>query len=137
MPILILTVPSIAGIARYVRSQVIDVLDQDYIRTAHAKGLRGDVVVVRHVVRNAMLPIVTLVGFELAALISGSIFVETLLGIPGMGQFAYDSVLSRDYDAIMAVVILGSLMFMLMMLVADVAYGFIDPRIRLGEVPQS
>jgi len=137
LPILIMAVPGIAGIARFIRSQVIDVLEQDFIRTAHAKGLRGDVVVVRHVVRNALLPIVTLVGFELAALVAGSIFVESLLGIPGMGQFAFESVGSRDYDAIMAVVVLGSLMFMLAMLVADVAYVFIDPRIRLSEAIES
>ncbi|MEX0683966.1 MAG: ABC transporter permease [Dehalococcoidia bacterium] len=133
LPILILTLPSVAGLARYMRAQVIEVLDQDHVRTAHAKGLRGDVVVIRHVVRNALLPIVTLLGFEIAALFAGSIFVETLLGIPGVGQFAYESVNSRDYDGIMAIVILGSTLFVLAMLIVDVAYGFIDPRIRLGE----
>lgn len=133
LPILVLTLPSIAGIARYMRAQVIEVLDQDYVRTAHAKGLPVGVVVSRHVIRNAMLPIVTLAAFELAALTAGSIITESLLGIPGIGQFTFEAVLSRDYDAIMAVVILGSTLFVLMMLLVDIAYGFIDPRVRLGE----
>jgi ABC-type dipeptide/oligopeptide/nickel transport system permease component len=92
--------------------------------------LRGEVVIVRHVIRNALLPIVTILGFELAALISGSIFVETLLGIPGIGQYTFESVGSADYDGIMAIVMIGSLAFMLANLFVDVAYGFIDPRIR-------
>ncbi len=132
LAIFLLTVPTLAGIARFMRAQVIEVMDQDFVRTAHAKGLAVNVVVIRHIARNALLPIVTLFGFELAALTGGAIIVETLLGIPGMGQFAFEAVQSRDYDSIMAVVMLGSLLFMLAMLVVDVAYGFIDPRIRLG-----
>lgn len=131
LPVLILTLPGVAGIARYIRAQVIEVLDQDFVRTAHAKGLSSNTVIVRHVVRNAMLPIVTLLGFELAALFAGSIFVEQLLGVPGIGLLAYDSILTRDYDTIMALVILGSTTFVLAMLAVDVAYGFIDPRIRV------
>jgi ABC-type dipeptide/oligopeptide/nickel transport system permease component len=132
LPVLILTLSSVAGLARYMRAQVLDVLDQDFVRTAHAKGLRPEVVVVRHVLRNAMLPIVTIFGFELAGLIAGSIFVETLLGIPGIGLLFYQSVGSRDYDTITAIVLLGSTLFVLAMLAVDVAYGFIDPRVRLG-----
>jgi peptide/nickel transport system permease protein len=132
LPVLILTLSSVAGLARYMRAQVLDVLDQDFVRTARAKGLRPEVVVVRHVVRNAMLPIVTIFGFELAGLIAGSIFVETLLGIPGIGRLFYESVNSRDYDTITAIVLLGSTLFVLAMLAVDVAYGFIDPRVRLG-----
>lgn len=133
LPVLVMTLPAIAGIARYMRSQVIEVLDQDFVRTAQAKGLAGSAIIVRHVLRNAMLPIVTLFGFELAALTGGSIIVESLLGIPGVGQFAYEAVNSRDYDGIMAIVILGSALFAFAMLFIDIAYGFIDPRIRLGE----
>ncbi len=132
LPVLILTLSSVAGLARYMRAQVLDVMDQDFVRTARAKGLRAEVVVVRHVLRNAMLPIVTIFGFELAALIAGSIFVETLLGIPGIGRLFYESVNSRDYDTITAIVLLGSTLFVLAMLAVDVAYGFIDPRVRLG-----
>jgi ABC-type dipeptide/oligopeptide/nickel transport system permease component len=132
MPITLLTLVGVAGVARYMRSQVIEVLDQDYVRTARSKGLEEVVVVSRHVIRNAMLPIVTIMGFALAGLVSGSIIIETLLGIPGVGRFAFESVGARDYDAIMAIVLLGSLLFMLGNLFADIAYAFIDPRIRMS-----
>lgn len=132
LPVVILTLPGVAGIARYMRAQVLEVLDQDYVRTAHAKGLDAGVVIRRHVVRNALLPVTTILGFELAALLSGSIFVETFLGIPGIGRYAFESVGSRDYDSIMAIVIIGSAAFVLANLLVDVAYGFIDPRIRLS-----
>lgn len=131
LPVIILTVPGIGGVARYMRAQVLDVLDQDYVRTARAKGLEEFAVVGRHVVRNAMLPIATIMGFELAGLLSGSIFLETLLGIPGIGSYAFESITSRDYDSIMAIVLIGSAAFMLANLLVDIAYGFIDPRIRL------
>lgn len=133
LPVIILVLPGLAGLARYVRAQALEVLDQDYVRTAHAKGLRETVVISRHVLRNAMLPIATIMGFELAALISGSIFVETFLGIPGIGSYAFESIGSRDYDSIMAIVLLGSFVFMLANLAVDIAYAFIDPRIRLGQ----
>ena len=133
LPVFILTLPSVAGVARFMRAQVLEVLDQDYVRTAHAKGLPGDAVVLRHIARNALLPIVTIAGFELAALTAGSIFVEQILGIPGLGAFAFETVNTRDYDSIMALVILGATLFVLAMLAVDVAYGFIDPRVRLGQ----
>jgi ABC-type dipeptide/oligopeptide/nickel transport system permease component len=132
LPVLVLTITGVAGLARYMRTQMIEVLDQDFVRTAHSKGLRGDVVIMRHVLRNAMLPIVTIFGFELAGLMGGSIFVETLLGIPGVGQLAFQAVTSRDYDTIMAIVLLGSTAFVMAMLAVDIAYGFVDPRIRSG-----
>ena len=132
LPVLALTLPGVAGIARYMRGQVMEVLDQDFVRTANAKGLKASTVVTRHVARNALLPIVTILGFELAALIGGSIFVETLLGIPGIGLLAFESIKSRDYDTIMAIVLVGSTTFVLAMLLIDIAYGFIDPRIRVG-----
>ncbi len=131
LPVIILTLPGIGGVARFMRAQVLDVLDQDYVRTARAKGLEEFAVVGRHVVRNAMLPIATIMGFELAGLLSGSIFLETLLGIPGIGSYAFESITGRDYDSIMAIVLIGSAAFMLANLLVDIAYGFIDPRIRL------
>jgi peptide/nickel transport system permease protein len=132
LPILALTLVSVAGLARYMRAQVLDVLDQDYVRTARAKGLNEYPVITRHVVRNALLPIATLMGFEFAALFAGSIVLETLLGIPGIGLYAFESIGSRDYDSIMAIVLLGALVFQLAMLAVDIAYVFIDPRIRLS-----
>jgi ABC-type dipeptide/oligopeptide/nickel transport system permease component len=137
LPIIVLTLPSVAGLARYMRTQVLDVLDQDYVRTARAKGLDEVVVVTRHVARNAVLPIATILGFDLAALIGGSVILEALLGIPGIGQFTFESINARDYDAIMAVVLLGSAVFMLVMLLVDVAYGLIDPRIRFSGETQA
>lgn len=131
LPILILTLPGVAGVARYMRGQVLEVLDQDYVRTARSKGLEEFAVVGRHVVRNALLPIATIMGFELAGLLSGSIFVETLMGIPGIGSYAFNSIGSRDYDSVMAIVLVGSAAFILATLLVDIAYGFIDPRIRL------
>jgi ABC-type dipeptide/oligopeptide/nickel transport system permease component len=132
LPVLVLTLPGVAGLARYMRAQAIEVLDQDYVRTARAKGLRDFTVVSRHVARNALLPIITILGFELAALLAGSIFLETLLGIPGIGSYAFDSIPNRDYDSIMAIVLLGGAAFIGANLVVDVTYAFIDPRIRLG-----
>lgn len=132
LPILILTLPGVAGIARYMRSQVLEVLDQDFVRTARSKGLQEVAVVTRHVTRNAMLPIATIMGFELAALTAGSIFVETFLGIPGIGRYAFETIGSRDYDSMMAIVLLGSAIFITTNLIVDIAYGFIDPRIRLA-----
>ena len=132
LPVMALTLIGVAGLARYMRAQVLEGLDQDYVRTARAKGLNEYPIVTRHVVRNALLPIATLMGFELAALITGSIILETLLGIPGIGLYAYESIGSRDYDSIMAIVLIGAVVFQLAMLVVDVAYVFIDPRIRLS-----
>jgi ABC-type dipeptide/oligopeptide/nickel transport system permease component len=132
LPVLVLTLPGVAGVARYMRAQVLEVLDQDYIRTARAKGLQEFAVISRHTLRNAMLPIATIMGFELAALFSGSIVTETLLGIPGIGRYAFETITTRDYDSVMAIVLLGSFMFMMANLAVDIAYGFIDPRVRLG-----
>ena len=131
LPIVVLTLPGVAGLARYMRAQVLEVLDQDYVRTERSKGLGEFVVVTRHVTRNAMLPIATIMGFELAALFSGAIITETLLGIPGIGAYAFESVGARDYDSIMIIVLIGSAAFMLANLLVDVMYGFIDPRITL------
>lgn len=133
LPIIVLTLPGVAGLARYMRAQVLEVMDQDYVRTARAKGLAEFVVVTRHVARNAMLPIATIMGFELAALFSGAIITETLLGIPGIGSYAFESVSARDYDSMMVIVLLGSATFMLANLLVDVMYGFIDPRISVSD----
>jgi len=132
LPILILTLPGVAGVARYTRAQALEVLIEDYVRTARAKGLAEFTVVSRHIARNALLPLATLFGFALVGLLSGSIFVETLLGIPGIGSYAFEAVFNRDYDSIMALVIIGSTAFIVANLIVDITYAFIDPRIRLG-----
>jgi ABC-type dipeptide/oligopeptide/nickel transport system permease component len=137
IPLLALTLPGLAGVARLVRAQVLEVLGEDYVRTARAKGLGEFVVVTRHVLRNALLPIATLMGFALVGLLSGSIFLETLLGIPGIGSYAVEAVNARDYDGIMALVLLTGAAFVVANLVVDVLYAFIDPRVRLGAEAQA
>jgi ABC-type dipeptide/oligopeptide/nickel transport system permease component len=132
LPVIVLTLPGVAGVARYMRAQVLEVLDQDFVRTARAKGLAEFTVVSRHIARNALLPLATIMGFALVGLLSGSIFLETLLGIPGIGSYAFEAVFNRDYDSIMAIVLMVSAAFIAANLVVDITYAFIDPRIRLG-----
>jgi len=132
LPLLVLTLPGFAGVARYMRAQVLEVLDQDYVRTARAKGLAEFTVVSRHIARNALLPLATMMGFALVGLLGGSIFLETLLGIPGVGEYAFSAVFARDYNAIMAIVLITSTAFIAANLLVDITYAFIDPRIRLG-----
>lgn len=136
MPIVVLSLPGIAGVARLMRAQTLEVLDEDYVRTARAKGLGELVVVSRHVVRNALLPMTTIVGFALVGLLGGSLFVETLFGIPGIGQFIWDAVRNYDYDVLMAVTLIIATAFIVANLITDIAYGFIDPRVRLQEGPK-
>ena len=131
MPVLAMSLPGIAGIARLMRSQTLEVLDQDFVRTARAKGLQEFVVVTQHVARNALLPMTTMVGFALVSLLGGSLFVETLFGIPGIGQFIWKAVFNRDYDVIMAVTLIVATAFIVANLITDIAYSFIDPRVRL------
>jgi len=132
LPLIVLTLPGFAGVARYTRAQVLEVLDQDFVRTARAKGLQEFTVVSRHIARNALLPLATMMGFALVGLLGGSIFLETLLGIPGIGRYAWEAVSAKDSNAIMAIVLLTSTAFIAANLLVDITYGFIDPRIRLG-----
>lgn len=130
MPIIALSLPGVAGVARIMRSTTLEVLGEDYVRTARSKGLAELTVVSRHVARNSMLPLVTIVGYELAALMGGGIFTETLLGIPGIGRLAFESITSRDFDILMALVLLGAAAFVVAMVLVDIAYTFVDPRVR-------
>ena len=129
-PAITLGIPGVAGLARYMRASTLDVLGQDFIRTANAKGLTAVSVDIRHVLKNAMIPIVTLLSFTLAGMFVTSFIVERILGIPGVGHFTIDSIFDRDYPIIMAVGILGSGAFVIANLLADITYAFIDPRIR-------
>ncbi len=123
-------VPGVAGLARLMRASTLDVMGQDFIRTAHAKGLSAFMVDNRHVMRNALIPIITILGFALAGMLTTSFIVERILGIPGVGNLLIDSVFKRDYPVIMAVTIILSTAFVLANLLADIAYSIIDPRIR-------
>jgi peptide/nickel transport system permease protein len=131
VPALILGLPGIAGMTRLMRASTLDVLGQDFIRTARAKGLSEWSVSSRHVFQNAMLPIVTILAFSAAGLIGGAFIAETIIGIPGIGRFAVESIFDRDYPVIMAITLVGASAFVLANLLADISYAFIDPRIRI------
>jgi len=130
MPALALSLPGIAGIARLTRATTLSVLKEDYVRTARAKGLHEFTVVSRHVFRNSLLPLVTVVGISLATLVEGAFFAETLLGIPGIGQFAFNSVQGRDYNVLLALALVLTTTFIIANIAIDIAYTIIDPRVR-------
>lgn len=130
MPALALSLPGIAGVARLTRATTLSVLREDYVRTARAKGLSEFTVISRHVVRNSLLPLVTIVGISLATLVEGAFFAETLLGIPGIGQFAFNAVQGRDYNVILALTLILAVAFIIANIAIDVAYTLIDPRVR-------
>ncbi|MEO8738312.1 MAG: ABC transporter permease [Casimicrobiaceae bacterium] len=130
LPSVTLSVIYIALIARITRTSVLEVLSEDYIRTARAKGLPDRVVLMKHALRNAAVPIVTIIGIGVALLIGGVVVTESVFSIPGLGRLTVDAVLARDYPTVQAVILLFSLVYVLLNLVVDVAYTFLDPRIR-------
>ena len=133
LPLFVMSIGGFAGIARLVRITALEVLTEDYVRTARSKGAGEYRVALRHVLPNSLLPVVTVIGFAFAGIFGGSLFTETLLGINGIGRFAFQSLQSRDYDVILAMTVIVSATFVLMNLVAEISYAFIDPRVRLGE----
>ncbi|GHJ07633.1 peptide ABC transporter permease [Micromonospora humidisoli] len=118
-------------LTRFIRSSVLEVLAEDYVRTAEAKGLRPRVVVVRHVLRNALIPVVTVVGVQVASLIGGVIVIEVLFAWPGIGRLTYDAVQARDYPVLQGAVLFVATLFLLVNLLVDVLYARLDPRITL------
>lgn len=133
LPILLLSLPAVAGVARLMRASILSVIGEDYVRTARAKGLRETTVIFTHVARNAMLPMVTVVGLSLPGLAGGSLFIELFFGIPGIARESLDAVLAPDFDVILALVMISSVLFVLANILIDIAYAVIDPRVRLGE----
>jgi peptide/nickel transport system permease protein len=130
LPSLTLSVIYIALIARITRTSVLEVLSEDYIRTARAKGLPNRLVLMRHALRNAAVPIVTVIGIGIALLIGGVVVTESVFSIPGLGRLTVDAVLARDYPTVQAVILLFSGVYVLLNLMVDVTYTFLDPRIR-------
>ena len=130
LPSVTLSVIYIALIARITRTSVLEVLGEDYIRTARAKGLTNVVVLMRHALRNAAVPIVTVIGIGIALLIGGVVVTESVFSIPGLGRLTVDAVLARDYPTIQAVILLFSFVYVLVNLVVDLLYTVLDPRIR-------
>ena len=125
------TIP-MAIIARMTRSAMLEVLEQDYVRTARAKGLRERVVIIRHALKNALLPVITIVGLQVGVLLSGAVLTETIFAWPGIGRWLYLSILSRDYPIIQGMALFVTILFLVMNLLVDVSYAMIDPRIRYG-----
>ncbi len=132
LPITVITVGSIAGMSRFMRSSMLEVLRQDYILTARAKGLSNGAVIFRHALRNALLPVITLLGLSVPGLIGGSVIIETIFALPGLGQLFYTAVMARDYPLIMGNLVLGAVLTLAGNLLADIGYGLADPRIRKG-----
>ena len=130
LPVGTLTLALAAGVARYTRSQMLEVIRQDYIRTARAKGLPERTVIVKHALRNSLLPVITLLGLYLPFLFSGAVFVEYIFAWPGMGRVIVDAIFQRDYPVVMATSFLFALMVVAGNLLADVLYAVADPRIR-------
>ncbi|ALC16179.1 ABC-type dipeptide/oligopeptide/nickel transport system, permease component [Desulfuromonas soudanensis] len=130
LPVFVSAFGGLAGFSRYMRSNMLEVIRQDYILTARAKGLPEGVVIYKHALRNALLPVITILGLSVPGLIGGSVIFETIFAIPGMGKLFYDGVMMRDYPLIMGVLVLGAGLTLIGNLIADLGYALADPRIR-------
>ncbi len=130
MPVTALGLTLSGSIMRYTRSSVLEVLNQDYIRTARAKGLGENSVIIRHALRNSLLPVVTIIGLQLGNLLAGSVIIETMFAIPGLGRMAITAIRGRDYPALQGVVLLFTLVVLFVNLITDMSYALLDPRVR-------
>jgi peptide/nickel transport system permease protein len=130
LPVFVSAFGGLAGFSRYMRSTMLEVVRQDYILTARAKGLSERAVIYRHALRNALLPVITILGLSIPGLIGGSVIFETIFAIPGMGKLFYDGVMMRDYPLIMGVLVIGAMLTLVGNLIADISYALADPRIR-------
>ena len=130
LPVIALAGYQVAVIARYTRASMLEVTRKDYVRTAHSKGLQARAVVSRHMIRNALIPVVTILGPIFAFLVTGSFIIETFFGIPGVGRYYVQGIAGRDYGVIMAMTVIFALAVAVLNVVVDVLYAYIDPRIR-------
>src|SRR5699024_321154 len=131
LPAIVLTIGSMASLVRYTRTSMLEVINQDYIRTARAKGLREKVVIYKHAFRNALIPIVTIIGFTIPSLFSGAVILETVFVWPGIGNVMMESITARDYNMMMALNMFFALLTLLGNLLADIGYALVDPRIKV------
>jgi len=131
LPVFVSAFGGLAGFSRYVRNNMLEVMRQDYIRTARAKGLPESVVIYKHALRNALMPVITILGLSLPGIIGGSVIMEQVFGIPGMGQLMFQSVMSRDYNLVMGILVPAAFLTMLGNFLADIGYAFADPRVRM------
>jgi peptide/nickel transport system permease protein len=132
LPVLVAAFGGLAGMSRYMRGNMLEVIRQDYITTARAKGLPERVVIFKHALRNALLPVITILGLSVPGLIGGSVIFESIFAIPGMGQLFYGAVMARDYPLVMGELVIGAVLTLLGNMLADVGYALVDPRIRTG-----
>jgi len=130
LPVTCLTYGSLAGISRYARAGMIEVIRQDYVRTARAYGFAEKTVVFKYALRNSLIPIITLLGTLLPALIGGSVIIESIFSIPGMGKLSFEAILSRDYPLIMGILSISALLTLIGLIVSDIMYALADPRIK-------
>jgi ABC-type dipeptide/oligopeptide/nickel transport system permease component len=129
LPAVTLSLPSIAMISRMTRSSLLEVLQEDYVRTARAKGLSKRAVILRHALKNALIPIVTLSGLQMGQLMGGAILTETVFGWPGLGRLMVRAIFARDYILLQGAVLVFALAFVLINLIVDISYSFLDPRV--------
>jgi peptide/nickel transport system permease protein len=132
LPVSLSAFGGMAGLSRYMRANMLEVVRQDYIMTARAKGLPERIVIYKHALRNALLPVITILGLSVPGLIGGSVIFETIFAIPGMGQLFYMAVMARDYPVVMGILFIGAVLTLLGNLLADVSYATADPRIRVS-----
>ncbi|MCX7981782.1 MAG: ABC transporter permease [Syntrophales bacterium] len=131
LPVFLSAFGGLAGFSRFMRANMLEVIRQDYIMTARAKGLTEKRVIYRHALRNALLPVITILGLSVPGLIGGSVVFETIFAIPGMGQLFYMAVMARDYPTVMGILFMGAVLTLIGNLLADIAYAWADPRIRV------
>ena len=131
LPVVVLSIEEMAAVMRLMRGTTIEVLSQDYVQTARAKGLAQNAILMRHVVRNAMLPVITLLGYRIAFILSGTIVVETVFAWPGLGQLFFDAIANQDLQVVQAIVLLLTSVVVIMNILTDLTYAVIDPRVRV------
>src|SRR5919204_4203841 len=132
MPVAVLALIEVAVVSRFMRSAMLEVLSQDYLRTARAKGVRESVVILRHAIRNALIPVITVIGLRIPVLFAGAVVTEAIFSWPGMGQIFYQAVLASDWPVVQAIVVITAFLVIVSNLLADLLYAVIDPRIRYG-----
>ncbi len=130
MPSVSLALPLAAVLMRYTRSAVLEALSHDHVRVARAKGLANRTVMTRHVLRNASIPIITVIGIQFATLLGGTVIIESIFGLPGIGRYIYESISTRDYPVVQGVTLVMATIFVLISLIVDISYAFMDPRLR-------
>ncbi len=136
LPVGVVAVHGLAFLSRFMRGSMLEVIRQEYVRTARAKGLSERQVLGRHALRNALLPVVTILGLSIPGLLSGSVIIETIFALPGMGQLFVQSAFSRDYPVLMGLIVIGATLTLLGNILADVAYALVDPRIQIAGPPR-